>query len=128
MLRIWYCNSCRTLRILVVLGPDLCVVGSALSYFGLPEYINGPISCGSWMIGCVCASVFEVEIAGDFQCAQTAAHHRRIVHDLGYPQPPTLPRMDNSVAIGLASGKMNAKRSKSIDMRFFWLVDRVEQG
>ena len=23
---------------------------------------------------------------------------------------------------------MNAKRSKSMDMRFFWLVDRVEQG
>ncbi len=23
---------------------------------------------------------------------------------------------------------MNAKRSKSMDMRFFWLVDKVEQG
>jgi hypothetical protein len=77
-----------------------------LSYFGLPQYINGPISCGSWMIGCVCASVFEAEIAGGFQCAQAAAHHRRITHDLGYPQPPTLLRMDNSVAIGLASGQM----------------------
>jgi hypothetical protein len=36
--------------------------------------------------------------------------------------------MDNSVAIGLAAGKINARRSKSIDMRFFWLVDRVQQG
>jgi hypothetical protein len=81
------------------------------------------------MIGCVCASVFEAEIAGGFQCAQAAVHHRRIAHDLGYPQPPpTLLRMDNSVAIGVASGTMNAKRSKSIDMRFFWLVDRVAQG
>ena len=59
--------------------------------------------------------------------AQAVSHHRRILSDLGYPQPPTLLRMDNTVALGLASGTMNAKRSKSMDMRFFWLVDRVEQ-
>jgi hypothetical protein len=79
------------------------------------------------MINCVCASVAEAETAGGFQMAQTASHHRRILSDLGYPQPPTLLRMDNTVALGLASGTMNAKRSKSMDMRFFWLVDRVEQ-
>jgi hypothetical protein len=47
--------------------------------------------------------------------------------DLGYPQPAKLLRMDNTVALGIASGKMNAKRTKSMDMRFFWLVDRVKQ-
>ncbi len=36
-------------------------------------------------------------------------------------------RMDNTVAIGIAAGQMNAKRSRSMDMRFFWLVDRVKQ-
>jgi hypothetical protein len=36
--------------------------------------------------------------------------------------------MDNSVALGLASDTINAKRSKSVDMRFFWLIDRVKQG
>jgi hypothetical protein len=36
--------------------------------------------------------------------------------------------MDNTVALGIASGTMNAKRSKSMDMRFFWIIDRVEQG
>ena len=80
------------------------------------------------MIDCVCASVAEAEIAGGFQIAQSATNHRRIVSDLGYPQPATLLRMDNTVALGIASGQMNAKRSKSMDMRFFWLVDRVEQG
>ena len=35
--------------------------------------------------------------------------------------------MDNTVAIGLAQASLNAKRSKSMDMRFFWLVDRVAQ-
>jgi hypothetical protein len=36
--------------------------------------------------------------------------------------------MDNSVAVALATGNINAKRSKTMDMRFFWLVDRVKQG
>jgi hypothetical protein len=35
--------------------------------------------------------------------------------------------MDNTVALGLALGSLNVKRSKSMDMRFFWLVDRVTQ-
>jgi hypothetical protein len=45
----------------------------------------------------------------------------RIASDLGYPQPPTLLRMGNTVAIALAQGTINAKRSKSMDMRFFWI-------
>ena len=35
--------------------------------------------------------------------------------------------MDNTVALGLANGSINARRSKSMDMRFFWLIDRVAQ-
>ncbi len=79
------------------------------------------------MISCVVASVAEAELAGGFQAAQAAVQLRRILHDLGYPQPPTLLRMDNTVALGLAQGSLNAKRSKSMDMRLFWLVDRVKQ-
>jgi hypothetical protein len=80
------------------------------------------------MISCVVASVAEAELAGGFQVAQLAAYYRRILFDLGYPQPPTLIRIDNTVAIGLATASINAKRSKSMDMRFFWIVDRVKQG
>jgi hypothetical protein len=103
-------------------------VYGCFSYFGSPDFINGPLACGSWMISCVCASVMEAELGGGFECAQMAVHHRRMLHDLGYPQAPTLLRMDNSVALGLASGTISAKRSKSVDMRFFWLIDRVKQG
>ncbi len=47
--------------------------------------------------------------------------------DLGYPQLPTLLLIDNTVAIGLANDTINKKRSESMDMRFFWLRDRVAQ-
>jgi hypothetical protein len=78
---------------------------------------------GTWSIctheiNCVCASVSEAEPAGVYQAAQTATHHRRILSNLGYPQPATMLRMDNAVALDIASGTMNAKRSNSVDMRF----------
>jgi hypothetical protein len=99
-----------------------------VSYLGDATTINGPISCASKMINCVLASVAEAEIAGGFQVAQAAVHLRNILNELGYPQPPTLIRMDNTVAIGIAMDTINTKRSKSIDMRFYWLRDCIRQG
>jgi hypothetical protein len=79
------------------------------------------------MISCVVASVAEAELAGGFQAAQIGVQHRNTLQDLGYPQPATSLRMDNTVALGIAEGKTNGKRSKFMDMRFFWLADRVSQ-
>ena len=80
------------------------------------------------MINCVVASAAEAELAGGFHVAQRAVSFRKILHDLGYSQPPTPLRIDNTVAIGLAQNSLNARRSKSMDMRYFWLVDRVAQN
>jgi hypothetical protein len=79
------------------------------------------------MMRSVLVSVAEAELCGGFKIAQDVVQHRRVLHDLGYPQPPTLLRMDNTVAIGLALGTINAKRSKAMDMRFFWIIDRIKQ-
>ena len=35
---------------------------------------------------------------------------------------------DNDCAVGLANNTLKIKRSKSIDMRFHWLRDRIRQG
>ena len=97
------------------------------AYLGAENVINGPIACASKMITSVVASAAEAELAGGFRLAQDAVQYRRILFDLGYPQPPTLLRIDNTVAIGIAQQTINAKRSKAMDMRFFWIVDRVKQ-
>jgi hypothetical protein len=47
---------------------------------------------------------------------------------MGHPQPPTPIFCDNEVAIGLANGSVTLKMSKSLDMRFHWLRDRIQQG
>jgi hypothetical protein len=79
------------------------------------------------MISCIVASAAEAELAAGFQQAQIAVRLRNTLTDLGYPQLPTLLLIDNTVAIGLANDTINKKRSKSMDMRFFWLRDRVAQ-
>ncbi len=69
--------------------PRACSVLGWYNY-GLPNGINGPISCGSKMINCVVASAAEAELGGGFQAAQITLQHRRTIHDLGYRSTITL--------------------------------------
>jgi hypothetical protein len=89
--------------------------------------VNGPISCHSTVIPVVCSAVQEAEYAGLFAATRIADDERRILHNLGYPQPPTLLLCDNECAVGLANRTMTPRLWKSIDMRFHWLQDRIRQ-
>jgi hypothetical protein len=46
---------------------------------------------------------------------------------MGYPQPVTIIITDNKCAEGIANRAIKQLRSKSIDMRFHWIRDRVDQ-
>jgi hypothetical protein len=72
------------------------------------------------------ASIGEAEYAAAFYTAQMAAGLRKTLADLGYPQPPTYILVDNKIAYGIASNTIEPKRTKSIDMQFHWLRDRVQ--
>ncbi len=78
------------------------------------------------MISCIVASAAEAELAARFQQAQIAVRLWNTLMDLGYPKLSTLLLIENT-AIGLANDTINKKRSKSMDMRFFWLRDQVSQ-
>ncbi len=90
--------------------------------------LNHPISTHSTRIPVVCSFVAEAEYAGLFAAGRIATNERQILADMGHPQPPTPLLCDNEVAIGLATDTINLKLSKSLDMRFHWLRDRVRQG
>ncbi len=68
----------------------------------------------------------EAEYSGTFGAAKLATDERQVLHDLGYPQRPTVIYCDNEVA-GLANRSVKQKLSKSCDMRLHWLRDRVAQ-
>ena len=72
------------------------------------------------------ASIGEAEYAAAFHTAQMGAGLRKTLCDLGYPQPATYILVDNKVAHGIASNTIEPKRTKSIDMQFHLLRDRVQ--
>jgi hypothetical protein len=90
---------------------------------------NGAIHIESRIMKNVMASASEAETGALFHNGQEAAHMRQILKELDYPQPgPTRITTDNSTADGFANKRTKIKRSKAMDMRFYWVQDRVAQG
>ena len=75
----------------------------------------------------VMASATEAEVGALFHNAQDACPLRTTLEFLGHPQPATPIQTDNNCAEGILNDTVKQKRSKAIDMRFYWLRDRTKQ-
>jgi hypothetical protein len=90
---------------------------------------NGPIHVESRILKNIMVSASEAEIAALFHNGQEAVHIRQILDEIGRPHTePTRITNDNSTADGFANRRTKIKRSKVIDMRFYWVQDRSDQG
>jgi hypothetical protein len=89
---------------------------------------NGPINVLCTIMREIVSSASEAELAALFHNGKEACPIRITLEELGHPQPPTPVQTDNSTAYGLANDTVKQKRSKAIDMRFYWIRDRVRQG
>ena len=70
----------------------------------------------------------ETEVAATLYNSKEALPFRVTLVEMGHPQPPTPMEAENETAIGFLKSTMNQKRSKAIDMRFYWVRDRVKQN
>ena len=93
-----------------------------------PPKLNAPILVNSSIIKSVVSSAAEAEFGALFYNAKDGASLRTTLQDMRHPQPPTLIQADNACAIGIANDTVKQKRSKAIDMRFYWVRDRVRQN
>jgi hypothetical protein len=75
----------------------------------------------------VVASEAESEAGTCFQNSQTAAPQRVTLIELGHKQAATPLRNENSTAYRILNETIKQKRSKSMDMKYYWLQDRVRQ-
>ena len=110
--------------------PNARSVAGAIFYLGntnQPTHINGSVHSFSTIIQSVVSSVAEAEYAALFLAGQEGVWLRQILHSLGYPQDPTIILCDNKCAVGIADDTIKPKRTKSIDMRFHWIRDRIAQ-
>jgi hypothetical protein len=89
--------------------------------------MNGAISVPCKVLKAILASAAETELAGLFVNGQEAVPERITLEELGHPQGPTPMATDNGTALGIANDSIKQKRSKSMDMRFYWIRDRVRQ-
>ena len=50
---------------------------------------------------------------------------RNVLTSLGLPQPAPTTFCDNACAVSIANDTITPRRTKSIDMQFHWIRDRV---
>jgi hypothetical protein len=89
--------------------------------------LNGPVHILCNKIRNVMASAAEAEVGALFNNGQEAVDVRTTLCELGHPQPPTPIKTDNSTAAGISNNTMKQRRSQAMDMRFYWIRDRVQQ-
>ena len=73
-------------------------------------------------------SAAKAEIGAAYNNRQEAVSIRTLLRELGHPQPATPIQVDNSTSDGFANDTIKQKRSKAIDMRFYWIRNRTSQG
>jgi hypothetical protein len=89
---------------------------------------NGAILIISKVLEHVMSSTAEAEIGAVFINAKEEAVLRTTLEELGHKQPPTPLETDNTTDTGYRNGTIKQKRTKAMDMRFYWIKDRVKQG
>jgi hypothetical protein len=89
---------------------------------------NGPIHVHCSIMPMVVSSAAEAEVGGCYYNAKDATVIRTALEEMGHPQPPTPIECDNTTGVGILNDTIRQRRSKAMDMRFYWIKDRQKQG
>jgi hypothetical protein len=95
---------------------------------GKPIFINGAIFVNCGILKIVVTSAAEAELGALFLNAREGKIIRLILSELGHKQPATPIHCDNKTASGIANNTVKRQRSRSMEMRFFWIADQVLLG
>jgi hypothetical protein len=93
-----------------------------------PPPINGAVHVHSSIMSVVLSSATEAETGALFHNAKDAAPLRIVLDEMGHPQQATPIQTDNACAAGIVNDTVKQRRSKAMDMRFYWVKDSVNQG
>ena len=92
----------------------------------LPAPKNVPIHTECRILNHVVASASKSEDGGLFYNGQTAVPLRIALHEICFPLPPTPIKTDDSEAKGIVPDTVRQKTSKVMEMKFYWMKDRVK--
>ena len=87
-------------------------------------FVNVPVHVECKIMKNVLASAMEAEIGALFLNCQQAEILRTTLGELGHPQPVTNIITDNKTANNIINGDAKQRRTKAMDMRYNWVLDR----
>jgi hypothetical protein len=73
-------------------------------------------------------SAAEAEVGATFLNGKEAVVVRTTLAEMGHPQPATSMQVNDSTANGILNGTDKQQRSRAMDMRFYWMKNRTQQG
>ena len=94
---------------------------------GEPIRLNGAFHVSTTILRFVVASTAEAELSALYHNCQTGIIFWLMLTDMGHAQPQTPVHCDNATAVGIANNTIKRQRSRSMEMRFFWIGDKVAQ-
>ena len=92
-----------------------------------PIRLNGAFFVNTTIMRFVVASAAEAELGALFQNCQDGIIFRLTLENLGHIQPKTPVHCDNATAIGIANNTVKRQQARAMEMRFFWVGDKVAQ-
>ncbi len=94
---------------------------------GEPIQLNGAFHVSTTIMWFVVASVAEAELGALYHNCQTRIIFQLTLAEMRHPQPQTPVHCNNTTAVGITNNTIKRQRSRSMDMRFFWMGDKVAQ-
>jgi len=99
-----------------------------LPHDGDPIKLNWAFHVTCTILKLVAASTAEAKLGALFLNAQEAKVFRLVLAELGHPQPPTPIHTNNTTAVGIINTTIKRQQSRSMEMRYFWLLDGEMQN
>jgi hypothetical protein len=93
-----------------------------------PPPYNGAIHTISSIMRNGMASTTEAELGAVFQNINDCVPIHIALEEMGHPQAVTPIQTDNACAAGITNQTVKQCHSKAIDMRLYWIRDRIKQG
>jgi hypothetical protein len=94
---------------------------------GEPIKVNGAFYVNATILKFAVASAAEAELGTLFHNCQDGIIFWQTLADMGHPQPKTPVHRNNATAVGIANNTVKRQQSRSMEMRFFWVGDKVAQ-
>ena len=90
--------------------------------------LNGIIHVDFKILRNIMSSSSEAELGALFINTKEAVPIRTTLIEMNWPQPPTPIQVNNSTALVIANQTIKQKISKAMDIRLYWVIDRIKKG